>query len=128
MIAAGIPCQGVSIANPNKDSDGSLINMSMVASVLSFVDFCRPKYALLENVKGMSSGGNTENMLALVVSTLLGMGYEVRTFALDAWSFGSPQIRSRIIISITAPGLTPLLESFPYLQPKSTYIHGRTER
>ena len=117
MIAAGSPCQGFSIANPNRGSDGSLVNVSMVASVLSFVDFYRPKYALLENVKGMASGGSTENMLALVVSTVLGMGYQVRIFALDAWSFGSPQSRSRIIISVTAPGLTPLPE------PPHTHLH-----
>ena len=117
VIAAGSPCQGFSYANPIKGSDGSLINISMVASVISYVDFYRPKYALLENVKGMAAGTNAENMLALVISALVGMGYQVRTFALDAWNFGSPQSRSRVIVSVTAPGLKPLPE------PPHTHAH-----
>ena len=36
------------------------------------------------------------------------MGYQVRPFILDAWNFGSPQSRTRIFVSIAAPGLTPL--------------------
>ena len=57
FIAAGSPCPGFSSINLNKDSDESLINASMVASVVSFVDFYRPRYALLENVLGMANCG-----------------------------------------------------------------------
>ena len=57
FIAAGSPCPGFSSLNFNKASDQSLINVSMVASVVSFVDFYRPKYALLENVLGMAKCG-----------------------------------------------------------------------
>ena len=119
LISAGSPCQGFSLANPNRGNDRGLFNESMIASVISFVDFYRPKYALLENVKGMASGGagGSGNVFAQVTCALVGMGYQVRTFALDAWSFGSPQSRSRIVISITAPGLIPLLE------PPQTHSH-----
>ena len=57
VIAAGSPCPGFSSLNQNKASDQSLINVSMVASVVSFVDFYRPRYALLENVLGMAKCG-----------------------------------------------------------------------
>ena len=117
LIAAGSPCQGFSNANPNKGNDRSLINVSMIASVVAFVDFYRPKYALMENVKGIAVGPDTENVLALVTSAFLGLGYQVRTFALDAWSYGSPQSRSRVFISIAAPGFTPLSE------PPHTHSH-----
>ena len=110
LIAAGSPCQGFSHANPNKGNDRSLFNISMIASVVAFIEFYRPKYALMENVKGMASGPDTENILALVISALVGLGYQVRTFALDAWSFGSPQSRTRVFVSIAAPGLSPLPE------------------
>lgn len=117
VIAAGSPCQGFSLANPLKGNDRALFNESMVASVLSFIDFYRPKYALLENVKGMATGGVKNSVLAQVICVLVGMGYQVKTFALDAWSFGSPQSRSRIFISIAAPGLIPLPE------PPHTHSH-----
>ncbi len=117
MIAAGSPCPGFSVANPFKSNDRSLLNCSLAASVVAFVDFYRPKYALMENVMGMARGPDTENMLALIVSALVGMGYQVRTFGLDAWNFGSPQSRSRVFISIAAPGMTPLPE------PPHTHAH-----
>ena len=116
LICAGHPCPGFSLANPNKGNESGLLNESMVASVLAFIDFYRPKYALLENVKGMSVG-DEGNVLAQVICCLVGMGYQVRTSYLDAWSFGCPQSRSRIIITIAAPGLTPLPE------PALTHSH-----
>lgn len=117
VICAGSPCQGFSLANPNKGNEGGLLNESMVASVLAFIDFYRPKYAIMENVKGMAYGDDKHKVLAQVVCCLVGMGYQVRTSCLDAWSFGSAQTRSRIIITIAAPGLTPLSE------PAHTHSH-----
>ena len=117
VIVAGSPCQGFSHANPFKGNDRSLINVSMIASVVAYVDFYRPKYAIMENVKGMAGGPDTENVLALVISALVGLGYQVRTFALDAWSYSSPQSRTRVLISIAAPGLNPIPE------PPHTHAH-----
>jgi len=111
VIAAGSPCQGFSSINLTKDNYASLINVSMVASVVSFIDFYRPKYALLENVLGMTKCDpkqQDDNIFAQVICALVGMGYQVRPFILDAWNFGAPQSRTRIFISIAAPGLTPL--------------------
>ena len=120
FISAGSPCPGFSNSNPNKANDKGLFDASMVASVVSFVDFYRPRYALMENVKGMASGQDTNNVLAQVICALLGMGYQVRTFGLDAWNFGSPQSRSRIFISIAAPGTEPMPE------PAHTHSHPET--
>ena len=117
MICAGHPCPGFSLANPNKGNERGLLHESMVASVLAFIDFYRPKYALMENVKGMAVGDDKHNVLAQVVCCLVGMGYQVQTSCLDAWSFGCPQRRSRVIITIAAPGLTPLPE------PALTHSH-----
>ena len=110
VIVAGSPCQGFSLANPRKGNDEGLLNESMVASVLSFIDFYRPKYAILENVKGIAHGREAKNVLAAVLCCLVAMGYQLRTFVLDAWSFSSPQSRTRIFISCAAPGVTPIAE------------------
>lgn len=108
FISAGSPCQGYSVANKARGSDNSLKQCSMVAAVAAFVDFYRPKYALLENVTSMAKQGAQDpddNIFALMLCTLVGMGYQVRPLHLDAWSFGAPQSRSRLFISIAAPGL-----------------------
>lgn len=123
VIAAGSPCPGFSRANLNKANDRSLVNISMVASVVAYVDFYRPKYALLENVVGMTQG--PDNVFALIVSALVGLNYQVRPFGLDAWNFGSPQSRTRVFISIAAPGLTPLPEApQTHSHPERTKIAG----
>ncbi len=108
FISAGSPCQGFSMANMARDSESALKYCSMVASVAAFIDFYRPKYALLENVTTMarkSATDNKDNVFSLMLCCLVGMGYQVQQFHLDAWSFGSAQSRSRLFISIAAPGL-----------------------
>lgn len=49
-MLAGSPCQGFSRINKHQDTDRSMTNNSLVASVASFVDFYRPRFLLLENV------------------------------------------------------------------------------
>lgn len=124
VISAGSPCQGFSNANQRRGDDQSLLNVSMVASVVSFVDFYRPKYAVLENVTGMAKCGTKtsgdNNVFAQVLCALVGLGYQVKPFILDAWNFGSPQSRTRLFISIAAPGLTPL--------PRPPHSHSHPDK
>ena len=111
MILAGSPCQGFSTVNKLRSNDQGLRNQSMIASVGSFIDFYRPKYALLENVKNVSITGKEsegQNAFSQMICTLVGMGYQVHQFCVDAWSMGSPQFRTRLFIAATAPGFVPL--------------------
>ncbi|OAX82279.1 hypothetical protein ACJ72_03373 [Emergomyces africanus] len=118
FISAGSPCQGYSNVNARKGNDVSMQNSSMIASVASYVDFYRPKYAILENVIAMSNRTHEKNPLCQLLCTFVGMGYQVRILNLDAWSFGAPQSRSRLFVLIAAPGLQlpahpPLTHSHP---------------
>lgn len=109
FISAGSPCQGYSVANMARTSDKALKYCSLTASVAAFIDLYRPKYALLENVTHMvryNEKNPQENVFSQMLCTFVSMGYQVRTFHLDAWSFGSPQSRSRLFISIAAQGLS----------------------
>ncbi|KAF8461061.1 S-adenosyl-L-methionine-dependent methyltransferase, partial [Kalaharituber pfeilii] len=111
FISAGSPCQGFSNANLDRDSERSLRNSSLVASVASFVDFYRPKFALLENVHGLAQDrikkkdGLPYNVFSQLLCALVAIGYQCQQFTLDAWSFGSCQTRTRLFVSIAAPGL-----------------------
>ncbi|KZF21853.1 S-adenosyl-L-methionine-dependent methyltransferase [Xylona heveae TC161] len=114
FISAGSPCQGFSNANLQRDKIEALQNCSLVASVAAFVDYYRPKYAVLENVLGMARKGPSKqakatgvdgNIFSQLLCTFVGLGYQVQYYPIDAWSYGSPQSRSRLFVSITAPGL-----------------------
>lgn len=106
FVAAGAPCVGYSILNPNKDSMQGLKNQSLIADVASIIDFYRPKYALLENVLTMAQKGKgrSHDSLSQLICCIVGMGYQLQVYVLDAWSFGSPQGRSRLFVSVAAPG------------------------
>jgi DNA (cytosine-5)-methyltransferase 1 len=120
FIGAGSPCQGYSSLQQNKDSERSRRNASHLSTFCSFVDVYRPRYGLLENVVSMTNtrkGYETENIFAELIGCLVAMGYQVRYFLMDSWSYGSSQHRSRVIVSIAAPGLEPLT------QPLHTHSH-----
>ncbi len=120
FISGGSPCPGVSMLQKDKLSGTSLRNASKVASYLSYVDFYVPAYCILENVVSMTSNAGAkkdENVFSQILATLVAMGYQVQQFLIDAWSFGSSQQRTRIVVVASAPGLEPLA------RPPSTHAH-----
>jgi DNA (cytosine-5)-methyltransferase 1 len=125
VIAAGSPCPGFSTLQQDWKSAKSLRNASHVTTFCSFVDVYRPKYAFLENVVNMACtrvGYEEERVLSQIIACLVSMGYQVQQFIMSAWNFGSPQHRSRLILSIAAPGL-PLLTP-----PAITHSHPSNYR
>ncbi|KAH7118857.1 hypothetical protein B0J11DRAFT_591330 [Dendryphion nanum] len=110
FIAAGSPCPGFSSLQPDPNSIQSLRNVSHITSFLSAVDIYVPERALLENVVSMTNKrkGAEDSVFFQLVACLVAMGYQVQQFIMDAWCFSSAQHRSRIFISITAPGLEPM--------------------
>ena len=128
LIAAGSPCPGFSNMQPHKQSADSLRNASMVASVVSYVDFYCPRYCILENVVSMTWGmgvNKNENVFAQILASLVAMGYQVQQFHMTAWNHGSSQSRPRVFIVASAPGLEPLL---PPPHTHANPSHGRLEK
>lgn len=117
FVAAGSPCQGFSRLQRNTASDTSLRNISMVASVAAYIDVYRPKYAILENVVAMAHRGKGKlEIFPQLLCALVGLGYQVSQHLLDAWSCGDSQRRSRLFVTIAAPGLAPM--------PPATLTHS----
>ncbi|KAH6851486.1 hypothetical protein BKA58DRAFT_395043 [Alternaria rosae] len=113
FIAAGSPCPGFSALQQNILSEQSLKNASRISTFCSYVDLYRPLYGILENVVNMASiraGFEDQNVLSQVVASLVSMGYQCNQFIMDAWSYGSVQQRSRLILTIAAPGLEPIAQ------------------
>ena len=84
----------------------------MVMSFLSYADFYRPRYFLLENVRNFVSH-NKSHTFRLTLRSLLDMGYQVRFGVLNAGNFGVAQSRKRTFIWAAAPG--ELLPDWPQL-------------
>ncbi|KAG7543101.1 C-5 cytosine methyltransferase [Arabidopsis thaliana x Arabidopsis arenosa] len=102
FINGGPPCQGFSRLNRFSDRSWSKVQCEMILAFLSFADYFRPKYFLLENVKTFVTfhEGHT---FQLTLAALLEMGYQVRFGLLEAGAYGISQPRKRAFIWAAAP-------------------------
>ncbi|KAJ3569430.1 hypothetical protein NPX13_g6088 [Xylaria arbuscula] len=125
FISAGSPCPGFSSLTVDKTTTQQKKNQSLVASFASFVELYRPLYGVLENVPAMVNTSSLRDscVFSQLVCALVGLGYQVQVYFLDAWSFGSAQSRSRVFLAFTAPGLrTPKAPEPSHSHPENTLL------
>ncbi|ESQ32376.1 hypothetical protein EUTSA_v10003514mg [Eutrema salsugineum] len=103
FINGGPPCQGFSGMNRFNQSSWSKVQCEMILAFLSFADYFRPRYFLLENVRTFVSF-NKGQTFQLTLASLLEMGYQVRFGILEAGAYGVSQSRKRAFIWAAAPG------------------------
>lgn len=102
FINGGPPCQGFSGMNRFNQSSWSKVQCEMILAFLSFADYFRPRYFLLENVRTFVSF-NKGQTFQLTLASLLEMGYQVRFGILEAGAYGVSQSRKRAFIWAAAP-------------------------
>ncbi|GAV80752.1 DNA_methylase domain-containing protein/BAH domain-containing protein/DNMT1-RFD domain-containing protein [Cephalotus follicularis] len=102
FINGGPPCQGFSGMNRFNQSTWSKVQCEMILAFLSFADYYRPRYFLLENVRTFVSF-NKGQTFRLTLASLLEMGYQVRFGILEAGAFGVSQSRKRAFIWAASP-------------------------
>ncbi|XP_073041040.1 DNA (cytosine-5)-methyltransferase 1B-like isoform X1 [Primulina eburnea] len=102
FINGGPPCQGFSGMNRFNHSAWSKVQCEMILAFLSFADYYRPKFFLLENVRNFVTF-NQGQTFRLTLASLLEMGYQVRFGILEAGAFGVPQSRKRAFIWAASP-------------------------
>nr|CAB09661.1 DNA-C5-methyltransferase [Ascobolus immersus] len=109
FIYGGPPCQGFSGVNRYKK--GNDIKNSLVATFLSYVDHYKPRFVLLENVKGLITtklgnsknaegkweGGISNGVVKFIYRTLISMNYQCRIGLVQSGEYGVPQSRPRVI-------------------------------
>ncbi|XP_052746460.1 DNA (cytosine-5)-methyltransferase 1 isoform X2 [Bicyclus anynana] len=110
LLCGGPPCQGFSGMNRFNSREYSNFKNSLVVSFLSFCDYYRPKYVILENVRNFVTY-KKGMVLKLTMRALLDMGYQCRFGVLQAGNYGVPQTRRRVFVLAAAPGLR--LPHFP---------------
>jgi len=103
MMSGGPPCQGFSLLNMFKEQEYSKFKNSLVPTYLSYADYYRPKFFLLENVRNLVA--NEDGMvLKLCLSTMVRLGYQTSFGVFQAGHFGVAQTRRRLFIIAAAPG------------------------
>jgi len=119
LLCGGPPCQGFSGMNRFNHREYSQFKNSLVSTYLSYCDFYRPRFFILENVRNFASF--KKNMvLRLCIRALVKMGYQCSFGILQAGQFGVAQTRRRAILLAAAPG-----EVLP-LYPEPTHVFSPT--
>lgn len=118
LVFGGPPCQGFSMIGKRMLDDP---RNSLLSHFVRIVKELRPKYFVMENVKGLTVG-NQKSFLKEVIGEFETIGYTVedRYQVLNAAEFGVPQDRRRLFLFGCRDGLT--LPEYPQPQtnaPKS---------
>ena len=93
LVCGGPPCQGFSMANRQRIIDDPRNNL--YKAYLKFLNYTKPKFFIIENVKGMSK--KIDEILSDIVK-YIGKEYDVHYTLLNASDYGIPQNRERFFI------------------------------
>jgi len=116
LLCGGPPCQGFSGMNRFNHREYSQFKNSLVSTYLSYCEYYRPRFFILENVRNFASYKKSM-VLKLCIRTLVKMGYQCSFGVLQAGQFGVAQTRRRCILLAAAPG-----ETLPfYPEPKHVF-------
>ena len=123
LLVGGFPCQSFSIAGKRggfNDTRGTLF--FEVARILRDK---RPRYFILENVKGLLSHDEGKTF-STILGVLTDLGYEYQWQVLNSKNFGVPQNRERVFIVGNIRGLSrPEVFPFREANPKTLdYVGG----
>ncbi len=93
LVCGGPPCQGFSMANRQRLIDDP--RNILYKEYLRFLDSVRPKFFIMENVKGML---NKIGEIFEDIKNVLGNEYGVSYSVFNAKDYGVPQNRERLIV------------------------------
>ena len=100
LITYGFPCQDISIAGKQQgfvNDSGESTRSGLFFEALRIIKELRPRYAIAENVKALTSA-KFKNEFATVLSSLEEAGYKNYWRVLNAKDYGIPQNRERVFI------------------------------
>lgn len=122
-FVGGPPCQSFSTAGKRggiSDDRGML-----VFDYLNLVDLARPRFMVLENVKGLMSSRDQDGGLVIdkILEMLDTMGYGVASGVVDAVHFGAPQFRERLLIIASRDREPVFLPSATHFQRHQSPLH-----
>jgi DNA (cytosine-5)-methyltransferase 1 len=95
-IIGGPPCQGFSLSGKRRVDDS---RNSLFRHYLRFVDAVKPKFAVLENVRLLTSMKNESGRLVKddITTEFKRHGYTLGCFEVNAKNYGVPQHRERVL-------------------------------
>ena len=100
LLTYGFPCQDISLAGKQTgmfNEDGTLTRSGLFFKALDIIECVKPKIAIAENVKALTSKKFTEEF-KIVLDSLEKAGYHNYWKVLNSKDYGIPQNRERVFI------------------------------
>lgn len=115
LITYGFPCQDISNAGKQKgffNEDGTQTRSGLFFDALRIIEKTKPKVAIAENVKNLTSKKFSEQF-SIVLNSLAAAGYNNYWQVLNAKDYGVPQNRERVFIVSVRKDIDTGKFSFP---------------
>jgi DNA (cytosine-5)-methyltransferase 1 len=125
VLLAGFPCQPFSYSGRCEGFEDKTRG-TLFFDVLRILEEKKPKYALLENVKGFKSHDSNKTM-QIALSALKEAGYNPYWTILNSYDFGVPQYRERWYCIAIRTDIDDSGYSFPKLEKKHTKLRSIIE-
>lgn len=98
MLIGGFPCQSFSISAQNPPRLGYKDERGMLFfEMVKILKERKPRFLIAENVKGLLSA-NKGKAFPMIIKEFKDAGYYISHKLLNAWEYGVPQKRERVII------------------------------
>lgn len=99
LVTYGFPCQDISLAGQQKgfEHEGERTRSGLFFEALRIIEDCKPKFAICENVKNLTSKRFSKEF-QIVLESLEEAGYKNYWQVLNAKDYGIPQNRERVFI------------------------------
>ena len=96
ILVGGPPCQGFSMAGRRRVGDK---RNTLFMNYLNVVDYVKPKFCLLENVRGICTMRNDEGNMVVdrIFKEFEDRGYKIKAKILNSANYQVPQKRERVI-------------------------------
>ena len=115
LLTYGFPCQDISLAGKQTgmfNEDGTLTRSGLFFKALDIIEYVKPKIAIAENVKALTSKKFTEEF-KIVLDSLEKAGYHNYWQVLNAKDYGMPQNRERVFIVSIRKDIDHYMFEFP---------------
>lgn len=129
VIIGGPPCQGFSLSGKRRVDDP---RNTLFQHYLRFVDIFRPKIAVLENVRLLTSMKSLSGDLVkdVICREFREHGYKIRLFEINSKDYGVPQHRERVLFVALRDDLRvlPTLPRYTHTEEPDLFTETRMFR
>lgn len=124
LLTGGFPCQPFSEAGKHKGEMD--IRGTLFYDIIRIAEFKKPKYMLLENVKGLTFN-NHKKTFDKILSELDRIGYKIYWKVLNSKEHGTPQSRERVFFICFRKDIDSGFE-FPKKEELKIFLKDLTEK